>query len=231
MERIKTGIPGLDKLIEGGFIKGHQILLAGETGTGKTIFSCQFLLEGARKGENCFYLTLEEAPESIIKNMRKFSWGSEFEDYVKKGRIKIIRYLPVSLPALTERLVEIFKKGKVERFVLDSLTVAAMGWKKIEEPAKFRRDVFSFIDTLKQFEITSLLISEIPSGREEISVYGFEEFIADAILLLKRFEYAKKEIDFLVLKMRGTNHSREIFNVRIDKNGLKVVEKEKGIVI
>lgn len=106
-----------------------------------------------------------------------------------------------------------------------------MGWKEIESLAKLRRSVFSFVDVLKQLEVTSLLISEIPSGKEEISKYGFEEFISDAILLLKRFEYAAKGIDFIVLKMRGTNHSREIFDVVIDKNGLRIRRKEKGVVI
>ena len=82
MERIKSGIPGLDEIIGGGFIKGHQILLAGNAGTGKTIFSCQFLLEGVRNNEKGLYLTLEESPKSIIENMKTFSWGKEFELYV-----------------------------------------------------------------------------------------------------------------------------------------------------
>ena len=70
-ERIPSGIDGLDQLIEGGFVKGHQILLAGQSGTGKTIFGCQFLLEGARHGETSLYITIEESPESIVKNMQR----------------------------------------------------------------------------------------------------------------------------------------------------------------
>ena len=231
MQRIKSGIPGLDELIEGGFVKGHQILLAGETGTGKTTFACQFLLEGARNSENCLYLTLEESKESILKNMRRFSWSNEFEEFVKKNKIKIVRYLPISLQALTEKLTKIFREKKYERFVLDSLTIAAMGWEELKDLSKLRRNLFSFSDILRQFGITSLLLSEIEKGKDFISKYGFEEFVVDAVLLIKSFEFAIEDVNFSIIKMRGTNHSRELFKVVIDNNGLKIVKKEVGIVI
>lgn len=87
MERIKSGVPGLDEIIEGGFIKGHQILLAGNSGTGKTIFGCQFLLEGARRNEKGLYLTLEEAPKSIIENMKRFSWGKNLKRMLERKKL------------------------------------------------------------------------------------------------------------------------------------------------
>jgi len=70
IERVKTGVPGLDRLIAGGFVKGSANLVSGGTGTGKTTFCVQFLLEGLRNNEPCVYLTMEEDPRDIKEDMR-----------------------------------------------------------------------------------------------------------------------------------------------------------------
>ncbi|MEM0480659.1 MAG: ATPase domain-containing protein [Candidatus Aenigmatarchaeota archaeon] len=223
MERIKSGVPGLDEIIEGGFIKGHQILLAGNSGTGKTIFGCQFLLEGARRNEKGLYLTLEEAPKSIIENMKRFSWGKNFETYVREKKIIFERILPTSIDEVQEKIIKYFNSDKIRRLVLDSLTVAAMGWKEVEEPKLLRRKIFSLIDVLKQYEITSLLISEIPHGFQGVSKFGFEEFITDMTI---RLEFEPAALDFhsklSILKARGTNFKKGSFQIIISSNGLEV---------
>ena len=65
MNRIKTGITGFDQLVEGGLPEGRSFLVSGGTGTGKTIFATQFLINGAKMGEPGVYLTLDERPELI----------------------------------------------------------------------------------------------------------------------------------------------------------------------
>ncbi len=67
MNRIKTGIPGLDAITDGGFIEGSVNLLTGGTGTGKTIFGSQFIWQGLQMGEPCVYITLEESPEDFLE--------------------------------------------------------------------------------------------------------------------------------------------------------------------
>ncbi|MCK5063410.1 MAG: AAA family ATPase, partial [Candidatus Aenigmarchaeota archaeon] len=68
INRVKTGVPGMDKLMEGGIPEGSVVLLSGGAGCGKTTFSCQFIMEGLNNGENCLYITLEESPEDIKKD-------------------------------------------------------------------------------------------------------------------------------------------------------------------
>ena len=82
IERIKSGIKGFDKLIEGGFVKGSVNLLLGGSGSGKTIFSLQFLLQGLKNNENCAYIALDEKKETILKNAKAFGWN--LEEFVKK---------------------------------------------------------------------------------------------------------------------------------------------------
>ncbi|MEM5828467.1 MAG: ATPase domain-containing protein [Candidatus Aenigmatarchaeota archaeon] len=231
MERIATNIPGLDELLEGGIPKGFQILVAGEAGTGKTIFSCQFAYNQAKKGLKTYYLTIEESPTSIVTNMQRFSWGKEFEMFVKENKIIIERIIPLSIEETIKNIINAYNKYRFNFFILDTLTAAAMGWKELQDPTKLRRNMFTMVDTLKQYGVTSFLLSEIEEGSGKIFKYGFEGFIVDGVIMLRRFEYAKKLIEGIILKMRATNHSKEVFNVEIDYNGISIKRKEKGIII
>ncbi|MEM7818505.1 MAG: ATPase domain-containing protein [Candidatus Aenigmatarchaeota archaeon] len=231
IERIPTGIPGLDELIEGGIPKGFQILVAGEAGAGKTIFSCQFAYNKAKEGLKTYYMTIEESEKSIIKGMSRFTWGKEFEDFVKSEHIIIERMVPLSIEDITRKVLSAYDKYKFKIFILDTLTAAAMGWKELQDLPKLRRNIFSLIDILRQYEITSLMLSEIEEGSDKIFRYGFEGFLADGVFLLRRFEYAKKLIEFVILKMRYVNHSREINDVEINENGIRIKPKEKGVII
>ncbi|MBI2005562.1 MAG: hypothetical protein HYS80_02250, partial [Candidatus Aenigmarchaeota archaeon] len=97
-ERVATNISGLDPLLEGGFIRGSANLVAGTSGTCKTIFCCQFLWNGLQKGENGIYVTLEESPEDILANMKKFGW--DFEKFIKSKKFNIVSVTPGSVTDL-----------------------------------------------------------------------------------------------------------------------------------
>src|SRR5438445_562829 len=75
IERVHTGIPGLDHVLEGGFPKGARVLIAGGAGCGKTIYCGQYLYKGAtRYGEPGVYVTTEEPPQEFRSNMLRFGW-------------------------------------------------------------------------------------------------------------------------------------------------------------
>ncbi|MGQ4872254.1 MAG: ATPase domain-containing protein, partial [Candidatus Thorarchaeota archaeon] len=93
IERVKTGIPGLDELIEGGFPKGDTILVAGKAGTGKSILATQFLYRGAVDyGEPGVLVTLEEPPRLIKRNMMRF--GMDLEKLEREGMLAIVDLSP-----------------------------------------------------------------------------------------------------------------------------------------
>src|SRR3989338_1154034 len=93
MIRLKTGIPGLDELIEGGFPEGSSILLSGAAGTGKSIFCLQYLYYGAKElGEPGVYITLEEGPHNLWWNMQRFKW--DLLPLERDNLLKIYKFEP-----------------------------------------------------------------------------------------------------------------------------------------
>ena len=102
LERVPSGIDGLDAIIEGGFPRGSMILVAGNPGTGKTIFSAQFIYRGAVDyGEKGVYVSFAEGKKSFIDYMRRF--GMDFERLEKEGKVRTVSYTHLTLPT-TERV-------------------------------------------------------------------------------------------------------------------------------
>lgn len=225
IERIESGIPGLDPIMEGGFVKGSANLVAGQTGTGKTIFCAQFLLHGIRNGEKCVYITLEEQEDEILADISRFGWDKEFREAIDKKQLLLISEFPSSIEQLKSTSFEAIRRSQATRFVLDSLSIATMGWKEGGDTSKIRREVFDFVRTLKKSNVTSLLITEIAEGdKGKLSRYGFEEFVADSVIILHYIEYATGGTprSLIVRKMRRTNHGVDIYPLEISKNGVSI---------
>ncbi|MEM5797164.1 MAG: ATPase domain-containing protein [Candidatus Aenigmatarchaeota archaeon] len=223
VERVESGIPGLDKLIEGGFVKNSVNLVAGQTGTGKTLFCMQYLLHGLRKGENGVYVTLEQKEDEILQDVSRFGWDTEFQKYMKAGKFLLVPLEPTGIKELTTATINYVKKVDAKRFVLDSLSIATMGWKVGEmDLTKIRAEVFGFMKSLKSLDVTSLLITEVPETETKaLSRLGIEEFLADSVLLIT-YEplggaYSRS---FHVRKMRRTRHDEDIHPLEIGKNGI-----------
>ncbi|MFW5902892.1 MAG: RAD55 family ATPase [archaeon] len=126
MERESTGIPGMDELIQGGIPKNSVSLVSGSPGTGKSIYSLQFLKEGAENhDQRCLYISFEEEPESIIKQAEGFGW--DLKKLQASRKLKII-YNDITKRTLgeNETYVSIIKdqidRYDPERLVIDSLT-------------------------------------------------------------------------------------------------------------
>jgi len=226
IERVTSGIPGLDKLMEGGFVKGSINLIAGQTGTGKTIFGCQFLLEGLRNGEAGVYLTLEEREEDILNDVSRFGWDKEFRDAMGKGFFVLASMAPTGIKELEETSIRYIKRVNAKRFVLDSLSIATMGWKvSAMDIGKVRSQIFDYFRALKLTGVTTLLVTEIPETElKALSRFGFEEFLADGLIILYYLEYAAGGMprSLLIRKMRRTKHSSDIHPMEITDKGIKV---------
>ena len=200
-ERIKTGIPGLDKLIEGGFIKGSSILVTGSTGTGKTIFCCQFIWEGLKNGEKCMYITFEELPEEIKADAATFGW--DFEKYEKEGKLILTFKDPFQTTDITTRLENEIRQMGITRVVIDSISLLGLYFK---DPNDIRRELYKLLGALKASKATSVLTSETREDIEFAPRFGVEEYVADASIIL--FFTGIGESGFRsiqVRKMRNTN--------------------------
>lgn len=226
-ERISVGVDGLDRLIEGGLVKGSTYLVAGQTGTGKSILSMQFLFDGLKKGETCVYLTIEQRVEEMLEDMKKFSWGPLLVNYIQNGKLLLISVDPSSISDLQEATLQYISQFKPTRLVLDSLTVAAFSWKSSSmDIGKLRNEIFGYMRAIENTGITSILVTEVPEGDEKkISRLGFEEFIADGIIVLRYITLGQTVNRTLeVRKMRRTKVTGGMHTLDITNIGVKILD-------
>lgn len=220
-KRIPTGIYGLDPLIEGGFLKGDLILLAGGPGSGKTIFSSQFIYNGATQhGEKGVYATFEEDADSLKKNSLKF--GFDFEKLEHQGKVKLIDLEILKAEGLStniEFILDIVDDVKAERLVIDSLTAFLAACSKKFE---YRLLTHLIYKILKSRGCTTIMTCSIPTGTQTLGL-GIEEFVADSLITLENIvDGSELKTRFLIQKMRGTNHSRKYHNIVITAKGIKI---------
>ncbi len=227
MERLETGIKGLDEMLQGGVPKNRHVALYGGPGTGKTSFGFEFLLRGALKGEPGLYLTLEESPEDIIENMKaQFSALAESIDKVIQEEVLIVeRPKDYTLESLAEALENRIVENAVSRAVIDSSTmVRAM----FPSEAEYRKSIVEFFNLLKTLDCTSFVIVEAETSRREAIRFEIEHYILDGVINLYSLERGDTRVRALeIFKMRGTDHSRDLVPYKVLPEGIKVYVGEK----
>ncbi len=222
IKRIATGIPGLDKLVEGGLVENSVNLLTGETGTGKTIFASQFIYGGLLNGEPGVFITLEETPEDIKNDAAVFGW--DFDKYEKKGLFEIIYHDPVQINNIDSVIIGELNTLKARRLVVDSTSLIALN---IENQAQIRRKLYHIICSIKRNRTTAIVTSEIPEGSKALSRFGVEEFVVDGVVVLHYLGIGEVSARSLTIrKMRRTSHGNDVYPLEITKSGLVVKKSE-----
>jgi len=220
--RVSTGIDGLDSLIEGGFLRGDVVLVAGGTGSGKTIFSTQFIYNGATQyGEKGVYATFEEDSKTLKRNMLRF--GFDLEKLEQEDAIKVIdleTLKDAGLSANIEYILGTLNKINGKRLVIDSLTAFLSA---STEDLEYRMLMHLIYRMLKTHSYTTIMTCSVPKGAKTLGL-GIEEFIADSVLFLENsIDSLELKTRFLIQKMRGTDHSKKYHNVIITDKGLQIV--------
>lgn len=221
-KRVSTGIKNFDGVIEGGFEKNSTNLLVGGSGSGKTIFGAQFLIEGIKKGEKGLYITFEEKKEDFYTNMKDFGW--DLEKLEKESKFIFLEYTPEKVKTMLEEgggsIESIVLKEKISRIVIDSITSFEL---LFEEDIKKREAALELFNMLSKWNCTVLLTyEENPVWDKKVSS-GTLEFEADSIILLYFVRTGKERKRYVeVLKMRGTKHSLEVYPFTIEKQGIVV---------
>jgi len=222
IERVRSGVEGLDRLVEGGFLKGDVILLAGNTGSGKTILSIEFICKGATQyGEKGVYATFEEDAKTLKRNM--LALGFDLEKLEREGLIRVLDLEAIKgagLSANIDFILDALKQMNAKRLIIDSLTAFLIA---CQEKFEYRMLMHLFYKILKKLECTSIMTCSVPTGLNTLGL-GIEEFIADSVITLENAVHeGQLKTRFLIRKMRGTNHSKKYHEVVIDKEGLKIV--------
>lgn len=227
MERVSTGISNLDRLIEGGFLSNSINLLVGSSGSSKSIFAMQFLMQAIKNGENCLYITFEEPRQEFYSNMLDFGW--DLEKAEKQGKFTFLEYTPEKVKTMLDEgggiIESIVLKNNIKRLVIDSITSFEL---LFEEDLKKRAAALSLFRLLRKWSCTTLLTYEEDPLKCTTGSSRALEFESDSIILLYFLRKQKKrERTIEILKMRGTNHATEIYPVTIDKKGIMVGKKSQ----
>lgn len=226
IQRIPTGIPQFDELIEGGFPNNSMILLVGYPGAGKTTFSAQFLYNGAtRHSARGVYVCFAETKDTFLRNMLRFGW--DFERLEKEGRVAILDLSVTREAGLQKNLdtiMETMTSLNATRLVIDSFSAISMG---LKEPIDIRVMIHLLYRFLKKANCVSILIIDQPWGTSAIGE-GISEFLADGIIHLETF-FDENEIfrrRLRILKMRGTNHTKSPHEYDITSEGFMILDKK-----
>jgi len=229
VERLSTGIPELDKLIDGGIPRGFVVAITGEPGTGKTIFSIHFIAQGIKDKDICIYVTTEESRESIIVQAKQF--GIDFSSDIEKRKLIIIDALmgledqwslrSLDIEELLNRVIEAKKSlgyGR-SRLVIDSLSAF---W--LDKPAMARRYSYLVKKVLSKWDFTVFAVSQYAITTSDAFGFGLEH-IADGIIRFRRFVRGGVLRRYLLVeKMRQTSHSLLMHEISVvDGKGLVVL--------
>lgn len=219
--RQSTGIRALDEMMGGGIPGGDSLVIAGPTGTGKTTVVTQFVADGIREGEGAVIAIFEEHPTEYMDRARGF--GMDFEAAVKKNLLRIIYVRPLDL-SVDETLSEIgdaVREIKATRVVIDSIS----GFEMALAPTfreDFRESLYRLVSALTAMGVTVVLTVEVMDGEAGLRFtnYGVS-FLTDDIIVQR---YAEIEGQLrkvmLVVKMRGSKHSRDFRSYEITGKGI-----------
>jgi len=222
MPRVPSGIPGLDPLIEGGFVKNSSILVRGDTGAAKTLFCLQYLHHGARfADEPGVYISFAESKEAIYNHGLQFGW--DFRGLTKEKKFEVIRYEPHEVVKIMEEggglIRDTVESIGAKRITIDSLTAYEMFF---ENRYKANQSVLSLFELLKKWEVTSLVTAElaVSLNRESSDRLGF---LTEGIINLYHARRHTARVRALeIIKMRDTAHDEAVNLFTISKGGLRV---------
>jgi KaiC domain protein len=236
IDRVPTGIPGFDEIVNGGIPKRNVVLLSGGPGTGKSIFGYQYLYNGLVRNQPGVLVVLEEHPVQIRLSMSQFGW--DVSSYEEKGKFALVdaftagigeaakreKYV-VRVPDDFQMLIDVLRTAikdvGAERVVIDSVTTLY-----ITKPTLARSMILQLKKVLSGLGCTSILVSQVSVTERGFGGPGVEH-AADGIIRLDLDEInGELKRSIIVWKMRGTSHSMKRHSFQITDKGLIVKPKE-----
>ena len=225
--RVSSGVSGLDPLIGGGLPAGRLYVVSGPPGSGKTTISTQFLVDGARQGDNCLFVSMHESRADIVEDMSSYEFG--FDRAIETDRLTFVDVFSSEgkrlfrppgkhrdASSLVNRLTGFVDSNGIDRVVVDSTMLLDHFLSDAES------DTIQFLTSLKRTDATVLLISEMTDP----TAYADEHYLAHGVVFLHNFlEEGGMQRGVQVLKMRGTPIDTDIHDLSFDDEGVSVGAK------
>src|ERR1700712_5309192 len=228
IDRAKTGIWGLDDILSGGFTRQHVFLVEGAPGTGKTTIALQFLMEGARAGEKCLYITLSETDQELRDGAASHGWSLD-------EKIEVFELLPpeslldsdqqqsllyssdLELGETTKQIFEAVEKAQPSRVVLDSLSEIRL---LAQSSLRYRRQILALKHYFAKFGATVLMLDDLTTELADKTVHS----VAHGVLRLDELApaYGAERRRVRVIKYRGVRFRGGYHDVTITTGGLNV---------
>ncbi len=215
-QRVSTGIKGLDRMTNGGFIRGSSILLSGSSGTGKSVIGMQFIMDGVLKNEAGVVVSFEEDAAQIRENSRKMGWN--LEEFENKHVLKILTPFEFDVYEFANQLKEEVEEINAKRVLFDGTSRLQ---RMLPEYAQLPEYMSEIINYLKNRNITAIYTSETSNltGATSITGTGISPLM-DTVILLRYVEIKSEMRKVIsVLKMRGSNHDKQIREMVISEKG------------
>ncbi len=224
--RVSSGIVGFDKLIAGGFEQGSVNLISGGAGSGKSIFCMQFLMQGVKQGEAGVYITFEESKEKFCKHMFRFGW--DLKKLEAEGKFVLLQYTPAQIKKVLEEgggaIEAVINKINAKRLVIDSLTAFTLLY---ENELAAREAVLRLFEFLARLDCTVLVTAEQELDPDK-HTSNMLEFEVDSVILLYYLRKGNARVRAIeIYKMRGTDHAKGLFPMRITSRGIVVYPEQE----
>lgn len=233
---VKTGIPGFDPILSAGVKKNSSVVVSGPPGSGKTTFGLQFIYSGANNfSETGVFISLSQSVDEIKNDCESLGWN--VEKLIKNEKIVIIDLRPFKIKNevierddslyrgeqmpfehLTKFILNSIKKIKAKRIVIDSVSILGMQYL---DKFHMRQGLQAMIQSLENFGVTSLLISEF----SEKNTTPLEWFVTSGIIQLdNQIIDNKMKRTIKITKLRGIEHSELVHPLELGNKGLSVNE-------
>lgn len=227
--RLSTGIRAFDAIMAGGIPEGDSLLVAGPSGSGKSVLASQFIDEGLRQGEPGVIAIFEELPGAYVRRAAKL--GMDFATPQNDGTLKIIyiRPLDLSVDETVHAVIDAVREVKAKRVVLDSL----VGFEMALAPDfrhEFRESLYRMIGALTRLGVTVVSTVEVQEDFNSMGLSNFAiSFLAEDIVRLRYVSInGQLRKMLLVVKMRGSEHSIDMWEYAITAKGVVLGEPLRG---